>query len=224
MIKLALVGKSIQHSKSQFIYEKLLNEKIEYSLIDCEKSEDIPTAAKLLKEFDGVSITAPYKKHFLSEIDENYSPLEAINTLKLEDGKILAENTDYKATEHIIKKFMKNNYDLVYLLGDGVMAKLTLRILNANSVDVIQLCRSKNNLSEIKNVDPLKKCLIINACAREYIYNGPISSSITFWDMNYNLDHHVQLFKNTDCQYIDGMGLLELQAKYALSFWNLKDC
>ena len=39
--------------------------------------------------------------------------------------------------------------------------------------------------------------------------------------MNYGLEKHSEYFKNTGVTYTDGSELLELQAKYALNYWNL---
>ena len=70
MIKLALVGKDIQHSRSGEIYRRLLKTDIQYDLLDYENSALIPPAADLFKVYDGISITSPYKKHFLNQFLE----------------------------------------------------------------------------------------------------------------------------------------------------------
>jgi hypothetical protein len=48
-----------------------------------------------------------------------------------------------------------------------------------------------------------------------------VEGKFYFWDMNYDLKAHENLFGHTDVEYKDGLYQLELQAKYALSFWNL---
>ncbi len=60
--KLALIGKNISHSKSPEIYNKLLNNQVEYTLLDCDTVDAIPSLDELMKKFDGVSITSPYKE------------------------------------------------------------------------------------------------------------------------------------------------------------------
>lgn len=225
MHKLALVGKNIQHSKSQSIYEKLLLKKVEYSLLDYDSDKEIPLAEELLGRFEGISITAPYKKHFLNELDSNESPIKIINCLKKVKGKIIGTNTDYLACVEILNSFHKDkNINEYLILGDGAMADVIKNILEEKKLIYDQLSRSKHNLQK-ENINSLIKnnTLIINTCCREYKYSGIVSSNLYLWDLNYNLDHNAQLFDNQPDRYIDGMGLLELQAKYALSFWNLNN-
>ena len=38
--------------------------------------------------------------------------------------------------------------------------------------------------------------------------------------MNYQMTEHQKHFLNRNITYVDGLEQLELQAKYALSFWN----
>ena len=49
---------------SEEMYKKLLSVSFEYDLLDYQRQEEIPPAQDLLKKFDGINITAPYKKHF----------------------------------------------------------------------------------------------------------------------------------------------------------------
>jgi len=220
MIKLALVGKSIQHSKSQQIYEKLLHKKINYTLLDYQDEKLIPPAIELLEKFDGISITSPYKLHFLSQLSTNLSPVVGVNTLRVSNNQIEGQNTDFLAVSEILKNFYKNDFSDTFVLGDGVMADLTVRILKDLKVEFCQFSRKMGNMNKLNDTIN-SPTLIINTCAREYCYEGNLSELVTFWDMNYNLEQHCQLFQNTSIKYVDGIELLELQAKYALSFWNL---
>lgn len=222
MHKLALVGKNIQHSRSQEIYERILNQPVDYTLLDYQSSAEIVAASKLLELFEGVSITAPYKTHFLNQIDELQSPINVVNCLKKENGKIIGTNTDYLACKEILQNYVNNDFSKIVLLGDGSMADVVKNILEKMKLDFDQLSRKLNNLTKDK-IDDLSsdKTLIINTCARQFTFPGELKASILFWDMNYNLEHHARAFAEAPAQYVDGIELLELQAKYALSFWNL---
>ena len=69
MYKFALVGKDISHSLSQSIYERLLQQAIDYTLLDYEKSEDIPTLSYIFNNgLKGLSITSPYKSYFYNDV------------------------------------------------------------------------------------------------------------------------------------------------------------
>ena len=47
MLKLALVGKEISHSLSQKMYEDLLKQKVDYSLLDYSSNQLIPPLSVL---------------------------------------------------------------------------------------------------------------------------------------------------------------------------------
>ncbi len=57
MHKLALIGKSIQHSRSPDIYKKLIGTLIQYDLLDYQHPNEIPSVDTLFKEYIGISIT-----------------------------------------------------------------------------------------------------------------------------------------------------------------------
>lgn len=218
-IKLALIGKEISHSKSQEMYEKILNQAVNYNLIDCKDRNQIPCAEELLKNYDGVSITAPYKKHFLDSTEVNGSNLDSVNVLYKENESIKSTNTDLFAIRNLLERFKSEGVRNFIILGSGSMAKLLRGELSGTFVK--EFSRKDKNLSKIDKENFDKTTLVINACSREYVYSGPTGCEYTFWDLNYNLEHHENLFANSSVKYIDGTEMLLLQAKYALSYWNL---
>ena len=84
MNKLGLLGKGIQHSKSKSMYEGLLNRKVDYHLFDYETDLEIPDLHEFFKTVEGLSITAPYKEHFLNDVDlsPEVKKLHAINCIR----------------------------------------------------------------------------------------------------------------------------------------------
>lgn len=225
-IKLGLIGKDISHSKSPGLYKRFLGNNLDYTLLDFKQPAQIPPLIELFEHFNGLSITAPYKDIFTSQIFSSDSPISAVNTLGLVDGNIRATNTDYLACEEILKRYKKNlKIKKVHLLGDGVMSGLIQKILEILNIEFKIYSRRLGNLyeniSEYSSPDSVN--LIINTCAREYTFGQVLSSNFYFWDLNYALDKHVEHFKLINIEYIDGLELLELQAKYALRFWNLKE-
>ncbi|MEK6625098.1 MAG: hypothetical protein AABY86_09025, partial [Bdellovibrionota bacterium] len=91
MLTLGLVGKNISHSKSKMVYEKLLAHKIDYHLFDYQVAVEIPTLPELFKIVSGLSITSPYKRHFLPQVsailDVPIPITDSINCIKCEKGK-----------------------------------------------------------------------------------------------------------------------------------------
>ncbi len=223
-IRLALIGKNIAHSRSAMIYEKLLGKHIHYRLIDCVSAKEIPTIKFLKENYQGVSITSPYKKFFLDKVELEPKNLDSINTLCFSTDKVYGKNTDIFAIRKILQEYLAKGVERVFILGDGAMSNVLQDECTHHQLKFEVFSRRKNNLkqdSQLLIPDINNGDLVVNTCAREYIYNGPVEGKFYFWDMNYDLKAHENLFGHTDVEYKDGLYQLELQAKYALSFWNL---
>lgn len=225
--KLALIGKNISHSKSPEIYNQLLNNQVEYTLLDCATADEIPSLDELMRQFDGVSITSPYKESLINSVGLNdvASKLRAINCLYFENGKVFGANTDYLAIVDLVaENFMKYKIDSIIILGDGVMSRVAEAALKTFNKEPLIFSRKLTtnfkhlNLTDYTNQE---KVLVINTCAREYVYEGLVSKDIIFWDFNYSFQPHVERL-SSKCVYQDGLKMLELQAQYALRFWSIK--
>ncbi len=220
-MKLALIGKNISHSLSPEVYKKFLGDKLtHYNLLDYPQADDIPKAVDLLSNWDGISITSPYKKHFLSESSLVNCPLSipGINCLRMRNGIVEATNTDFLAlkillTEHENEFFKKK----IVILGDGVMSKITEIILQKlGFVYEIYSRKLTSNFSDLV----FQNCFIINACSREFEFTSKVLENVIFWDFNYNLITHQKTLPFICEKYINGYFLLETQAKCAIEFWN----
>ena len=227
-IRLALLGKNISHSKSQQMYEELLGLPINYLHYDCEDSSSIPSLEEIFQERMGLSITAPYKEHFLEkcQIDEELRGLQAINCIKKDGGIFYATNTDYSACCEILSAY-KNKYKnlRIYLLGDGAMSRVILAACIKQNIDIEIFSRKKNKdffeMSFKKHrADQEYQVLIINSCARNYVFKNELDKNDLFWDLNYEFTPHHYL-KDKVLQFSDGLELLKLQAKHALEFWSI---
>lgn len=223
MIKLGLLGKDIAHTKSPEIYKLLLEEPFEYSLFDYEKKDEIPSALDLLQNQDGISITAPYKTHYLPEV-EDLSGLGIINTLrKSKNGRVQGTNTDILAIEYLLARYLACGIKNIRILGDGSMSKITQKVLNDRGISFKLYSRREGNLDKVLDENTVVdfSTLLINTCARDFVFKDDSVSGYHFWDMNYDMPEHHDLFRHLDVGYLDGLEQLYLQAKYALSFWNL---
>lgn len=233
MIKLALVGKNIQHSRSPEIYKRLLGTNVQYDLLDYENPGLIPSATELMSKYDGINITSPYKKHFLDQVNLSAGTalLDSINCLKKENGKLFGENTDFLAVVDILQKFKKDFGILdVVVLGDGVMSRVVQVALKKLGIE-FKICSRKTedildqlNITEIfdKEFNDFNQRIVINTCSRDFIFKGQIDKKTIFWDLNYNFTPHLGSLSLKTKQYIDGLEMLELQAAYAISFWSIK--
>ncbi len=228
MIKLALIGKGISHSKSPMIYRQFLGDSLEYKLLDYETPNDIPKANELLTNYLGISITAPYKNHFLAQIkmSEQVRELKAVNCLYLnkEDGEIWGTNTDLLAMREILSRELQGTSSDVVILGSGAMARVTALVLRELGFSYRQFSRSTTpNLSDIDLREATdRKSFIINCCAREYEFRGKANRDSLYWDLNYSREQERKSIESLGLYYVDGEELLLLQAKHALGLWGLK--
>ena len=226
MLKLALIGREIQHSLSQSVYEEILKAPVNYQLLDYENEKNIPSLSSLLNQFDGISVTAPYKSFIFNKVQasEKAKLVKGVNCIKLASKEILGTITDYPATDLLFKKYYSyKKFARVVLLGDGVMAKIVEDILNREKIGFFQFSRRKNqdfhDLNHKKKF-PQGPTFIINTCSRDYVYSSDVKEGDYFWNFNYH--HFAQEYIKEFCSYIDGKQLLKEQAKFALKYWGHK--
>ncbi len=219
MLRLGLLGKEISHSKSQKVYEDLLNDKIDYTLFDYASIQDIPPLDWFFQKVQGLSITSPYKKHFLNQI-QNISEMESINCIKYENGNYLGTNTDYEAIKEIFPKLIKlKEFSEIILLGNGSMAEMSIHFFKNHNIIYKQYTRSADGPLEKLTFE--REPLVINTCSRDFVFSGEIPTKAVFYDFNYDFDAHKNYLEPKVFQYIDGFELLKLQGFYALKFWKL---
>jgi shikimate dehydrogenase len=219
MLKLALIGREIQHSLSPQVYKELYQGEICYDLIDIAKEDDLPLLNSLC-HYDGISITAPYKTSYLSQLTHISNKFQniGINCLYYRNGKWLGSNTDYLALSTILAT--QNNFDRWIILGNGVMGKICRLIAEELDIKVINFNRKTypDYFTQI-DLSPYKNSLIINCCARSYRFNGQLAHQSVFYDLNYNMPEHESWLKKIGYSYFDGKELLTLQAKAALEYF-----
>lgn len=220
-IKLALIGKDISHSRSPEVYRKILSEDVEYTLLDCPSSRDLPTIEDL-KKYDGVSITSPYKRDYLDKvvISDNVRSLNAINCLSFSNGNFFGHNTDYGALKAIFESEILLRDKKVILLGNGAMANITTHLLKEMKIDFSHIYRSKDG--KLENYDLSEYDVVLNSCARIFTFRGKLKRDSIFFDYNYEHPAHSKRFKRDGLKYVDGINLLYKQGKIALTYWKIK--
>lgn len=225
-MRLGLLGAGIQHSLSPTLYTEFLGPELEhYTLYDIPEASAVPTLSEFSNSLHGLSITTPYKKHFLPEVivsDPEIRSLGAINCISFSTSPV-ATNTDYLALETLLPQ-MRSRYpglDLV-LLGDGVMASISQILFRKLGLHFHHLRRSTQGPLEKTDLarqfqEPL---LVINACARSFVFSGTAPAGSVFWDYNYSFRSHSETLPRIFSAYVDGEELLREQALSAIKFWR----
>jgi shikimate 5-dehydrogenase len=218
-VKLALIGKNIQNSQSPAFYSKILKDQLlNYDLLDWGSFPSKSDLIKLISNYDGINITAPYKKmmfevcHITSQVAKECS---AVNCVKLIDGKLCGTLTDSSAADQIIDKLYTNTLPIT-ILGDGSMSKMIAYLLNQKDISFQVSSRKQNWRGLFKS-----EGLFINTCLKEAIFPKlPTNGSIVL-DLNYGYNSTLEVEGIT---YIDGHEMLELQGFEALNFLGIKYC
>lgn len=227
-MKLALLGHPIAHSQSPKLYREMLGTKLEfYDLIDVSSPEDVPSLQSLAARYDGLNITAPYKKHYLKQLTirpESVKALQSVNTLSFTAEGVIGTNTDSLAVRKILKEY-KDDYgalDLI-ILGSGSMAQMTELIAQDLLISFKTFSRKAHG--EIAQLDlsghvQKSQTIVINTCSRDFIFEGKLNPRQIFWDYNYSFTPHETRIPQQVKSYQDGQRMLRLQAEEAIHFWN----
>lgn len=226
-MKLALLGFPIIHSLSPALYRELLGEKLSsYELIEMEDPEEVPGLLELSQKYNGLSITSPHKKLFFHDVvitSPIVKELRAINTIAFRRNGYFATNTDVIAVEQILGRMKSEFKNLtLIILGDGVMAKVTVMVAKSLSIPFQQF--SRRNGDDLANLDLFSQSenqtVVINSCNRNFIFQGRLHPETIFWDYNYSFLPHQSTIPAQVKTYIDGQEMLRLQAIAAIDFWS----
>lgn len=127
MKKLGLIGYPLKHSVSPEIHKKL-NKDFDYTVIEFAPNELNDHIGFLKNNLFGFNCTIPYKEKiipFLDEMDEIATLYGAVNTVRLENGKLIGYNTDGEGLKYALKRAnisLRNKR--VLILGAGGVARV----------------------------------------------------------------------------------------------------
>lgn len=133
MKKLYLIGKSLKHSISPLIHNKILSYfgiDAVYSNVELQDFEKLKEFVEIVKKDEdvvGFNITIPYKEdilNFCDEVSEDVKIIQAANTVKKENGRLKAYNTDWIGFKKSLEELGIDISDRkILILGAGGAAK-----------------------------------------------------------------------------------------------------
>lgn len=137
MKKYALLGEKLSHSYSPLIHNEIfkdLNIDASYELIEL-KIEDLKPQLEKLKslEYSGYNVTIPYKVEIMKYLDiisDEALKIGSVNTVALENGKLVGYNTDYYGFYEQLKHFNVEVKDKnCFILGTGGASRAIYKVL-----------------------------------------------------------------------------------------------
>lgn len=212
---------------------------LDYGLIETNKIEDI-----ISQNFDFKNIGMPFKEKVVPflNLDEISNSLQAVNTVKYENGKILGTNTDIYG---LLKTFELSKLDLntknCLILGYGGTAKTITYLLKTLNANVYIDGRNKEKIEDFIRINGGKLFAESITNDIEYIFNTtPLGSYNNIYGMpiclnnfknvKYVFDCHYSpintaLIKNAlklGLDYDNGLTMLFYQGLKAREFWGGK--
>lgn len=238
-----LVGKHIQHSFSPtYFANKFKKEGIKncrYQLFPLSTIEEIQPLLLEEKTLIGLNVTIPYKQvvlPFLQALSPQAKEIGAVNTIKIEQGKLTGYNTDVygfqTALEEVIRPLQRQSKALV--LGTGGASKAVVYALEQLGIPYQYVSRNKGkNLityDELNTALVQQHLLIINTTPLgmspqidQYppLPYAAIGEQHLLFDLVYNPLQTTFMKKGlaNGATVTNGLKMLHLQAEKAWEIW-----
>ena len=141
-----LLGKSLGHSFSKDYFTKkfsMLNLNHIYQNIELDNIADIIPFVKEHKNLKGFNVTVPYKEEiipFLDEIDPVAKEVGAVNTVKVENGRLKGFNTDVIGFGKLLEESQSRrvaesqSVNEALILGSGGASKAVQYVLRKENI------------------------------------------------------------------------------------------
>jgi len=237
-----LIGYPLSHSFSKGYFaqkfEKELIKGCTYENYPLEKIEDFPELLNTHSNIAGLNVTIPYKEkiiHFLHDLDPIAKEIQAVNTIKVLEGKLIGFNTDLIGFESSLKDFLKAKpITSALILGTGGASKAVKFVLDQKKINTYFVSSQKDtshlNYSDLKG--RLKEfSLIINTTPLGMSPNTDefppipyeeLTSEFFLFDLIYNpsMTKFLKFGKKAGSQVKNGLQMLEIQAEAAWKIWN----
>ncbi len=241
MTTYGLLGKNIDYSFSKSYFNtKFHNEaiKAKYINYDIAEIKEVKQIVNNSIDLAGLNVTIPYKEAvipFLDEIDSQAERIGAVNTIKIENKKMIGYNTDVFGFTKSIFPLIAPNHEAALILGTGGAAKAIRHALVSMGYQINFVSRDKEkgdftydelsaevmkNHQLIVNCTPLGTHPDVNQfppIPYEFITNEHL-----LYDLIYNpsITSFLAQGREKGAQVINGEQMLISQAEKAWEIWN----
>ncbi|MFO7702497.1 MAG: shikimate dehydrogenase [Psychroflexus maritimus] len=241
MKKYGLIGKNIDYSFSKkYFTKKFKSENIEasYENFDIKNITEFLQIIKQEKKLVGLNVTTPYKVEilpYLDQIDKQAEIIGAVNTIKINNAKLIGYNTDAFGFVKSIFTRIENHHEKALVLGSGGASKAIVKGLKSMSIDAKIVSREPQkgaiNYSDLSEELMNEYFLIINCTpvgTYPYESNCPdipykfLTQKHFLYDLVYNppMTKFLALGNQQGAKIINGSKMLTYQAERAWQIWN----
>ena len=161
MNKYLVIGNPIEHSLSPKLHNYWIKEKNIDAIYE-KKKLDLNDLKKIIfdvkeQKVNGINVTVPFKKSvipFLDELTIEASETQSVNTIYLNDNKIIGHNTDIAGFELAIKysKYDLTNKEILILGAGGVVSSIIFSLKKMKTSKITISNRTKKKAEDLKNL------------------------------------------------------------------------
>ena len=161
MKKYLVIGNPIEHSLSPNLHNfwiKNNNIKAIYEKKKLNKEEiKILIADLKQKKINGINVTVPFKNEvipFLDKLSSEAEITQSVNTIYLQNEKIIGHNTDIEGFEKYIKnlRYSFENKKVLILGSGGVVPSIIFALNNMKVLDITVCNRTKSKAENLKKL------------------------------------------------------------------------
>ena len=161
MKKFLVIGNPIDHSLSPKLHNywiKQNNINATYEKLKLEENDLENLVLKVKeKKIDGINVTVPFKKSiipFLDSLSIEAQKTQSVNTVYLDNRKVIGHNTDIVGFEMSILKSNINlsNKKVLILGAGGVVPSIILALIKMKVSKVVVANRTKEKAENLKNL------------------------------------------------------------------------
>jgi len=161
MKKYLVIGNPIDHSLSPKLHNYWIKEKNIDAIYDKKKLDEIDLKNIISEvreqKISGINVTVPFKKSvipFLDELSPEANKTQSVNTIHLNNNKIIGHNTDIAGFELALKysKYDVSNKEILILGAGGVVPSIIYAIKKMKASKITISNRTKEKAENLKNL------------------------------------------------------------------------
>ena len=248
MKKFLVIGNPIEHSLSPILHNYWIKSNNINATYDKQKLNENELEQLILKvkekKISGINVTVPFKKTIIPYLDKlslEAESTQSVNTIYLEDNKVIGHNTDIVGFQTSIEKseYSLENKEVLILGAGGVVPSIIFALIKMKPSKITISNRTKEkaeNLKKLfKNIEIIEWGkfsnfdMIINATSLGLKKEDNLNLNFTstsgdrfFYDVIYNPSetNFLKIGKNLGKKTLNGKLMFIYQALSAFYIWH----